>query len=164
MYGRGDQIIDISVTLFDTGQYYEKKNNAESYCENINRLNLKNDEWISAKVIQENRKIRLKKPNIQFDIVKKLNRSAISEILHDRSCGYSVLAIALKGGAINDTILKEELNDPSLRKWHYGMHDFFEEYEKAGTLNENDIIEARQKVVEVIKQLVAAGKIVIDEE
>jgi flagellar motor switch protein FliG len=164
MYGRGDQIIDISVSLFDTERYYEKSDNAESYCENINRLNLQNDEWINAKVIQENRKIRIRKPDIQFDVIKKLKISEIFMILCDRSCSYSIFAIAIKGNAINETILKEYLNDPSLRTMHYGMYDFFKEYEKAGTPNEEDIIAARQKVVEVIKQLVAAGKIVIDGE
>jgi flagellar motor switch protein FliG len=166
MYGKGDQIIDISVSLFDPDVYhnYLEKNNAESYCENINRLKLQNDEWIDAKVIQENVKIPLKKPDIKFEIIRKLNRHAMWTILNDFSCGESVLAIALQGGAINDTILKEEFNNPSLRGDRYSrMGSFFYEYEKAGTANEVDIITARKRVVETIKQLIMAGKIVINE-
>ena len=51
MYGRGDRIDEISVTLFDNDNNFYRDQNAISYCQNINRLKLQNDEWISAMVI-----------------------------------------------------------------------------------------------------------------
>jgi flagellar motor switch protein FliG len=168
MYGKGDQIIDISVTVFDPGEYhYMDKDNAESYCENINRLKLQDDEWIDARVIRENKRIPLKKADIQFDLIKKLSRHVIMRMLNDSSCGSSVLAIALQGGAIKDTVLNLTLNNPILKKKCYGNEAvFFYEYERlenAGTLNETEILSARKKVVEVIKQLIITGEIVIGE-
>jgi hypothetical protein len=62
MYGKDDRIVDISVTLFDPDDEYPGDKNAKSYCENINRLNLQNGEWIYAKVIQQNRRCFLKSP------------------------------------------------------------------------------------------------------
>ena len=159
MYGKGDQILDISVTLFEMEKYYPNDKNAESYCENINRLNLQNDEWIYAKVIQQNRKVRLKKPvYVQFDVIKKLNINELRRLYHKLEKDFSVLAIALQDGAMKDTSIYEELTQ------HFWQTNVFEEFKKAETASEADITAARQKVVVAINQLIAAGKIILNDK
>jgi hypothetical protein len=158
MYGKGDEIVDISVTLFEADGHYSNDKNAESYCENINRLNLQNDEWIYAKVIQQNRKVRLKKPvYVQFDVIKKFGRQELGRLYHKLGKDLSVLAIALQDGAMKDTNIYEDLTH------HFWQVNVSEEFKKAETASEADITAARQKVVVAINQLISDGEIILNE-
>ena len=162
MYGKDEQMTDISIALFDGNEYYPGDRNAVSYCQNINQLKLQEGEWIYASVIDQNKKIRLRKPlDIKFDLIKRFNQEEMRLLFNKRDVTYTDLAISLKDETINDTIFFAYLNKPS-RDTPYWIENFLKEYENTGAVNTDMIKTAQQKVTDVIKSLVAAGKIVID--
>ena len=163
MYGKKDQVQDISVTLLDVSPDYSGEQYAVSYCQNHNMLKLQDDEWIFSKIIEQNKKVQIKKPNIiEFDVIKNFNKDEmkmVCSILSD----FSVIAIALKDGLIKETYLGKVLDEaPSARP--YWVNSIIEEYEKHTTVSTLHIQESRQKVTKAIQHLVIAGKIDIDEK
>jgi len=51
VYGKEKNISHLSVSLFDS------HNSAKNYCDNINEFQLRDDEWVFAKIAGENEKI-----------------------------------------------------------------------------------------------------------
>jgi len=160
MYGKSNQVHDISVTLFDESSDYRGDQNAISYCQNHNLLKLENDDWMYSKIIEQNKKVRIEIPvSIEFDIIKKFGRDDMEHLCHE--LGYSDIAVALQDGVINETYVGKILNEPPEAR-PYRLNSLIEEYEKHTTVSALHIQESREKVVEAIKKLVIAGKIDID--
>jgi hypothetical protein len=84
MYGKNDAVENISISIFDNaGSYIYPSSNVENYCENINSLELIENNWVYASIIDENKKISLKKPFIfdtkVFDIINNLDDRALQK-------------------------------------------------------------------------------------
>ena len=74
---------------------------------------------------------------------------------------------ALKDGAINDTHMATWLSRNPLEINNiedYRIKDFLEEWNKVKSVGTDEIIEAKQKVTEIIKRLILTRKIIIDDD
>jgi hypothetical protein len=82
MYGKGEKIESISVSLFDQQGNWQRKNEAAlNFCFNINALELAGDEWIYARIVHENEKIPLKKLSA-LDLLLKLPANYLKSYLN----------------------------------------------------------------------------------
>jgi flagellar motor switch protein FliG len=156
MFGKNDSVENISISLFDTIGSYYKDNNAENFCENINNLELKDNKWVYASVIEENEKIMMKKPfeiNVaNFERINALDDRALQKIFREAS--PTNIAIALKD-------VNEETKEKIFRNVSKRIAAIIkEDMELNNTGNENVII-ARKKIIEIITQLNRTGEIVI---
>jgi flagellar motor switch protein FliG len=83
MYGKEKTVESISISLFEvTDRYSDSKKAAIRYCKNINDLELKDEHWIYAKIVDENEKVFIKKPPV-FGILVGLADWAIQSLLRD---------------------------------------------------------------------------------
>jgi flagellar motor switch protein FliG len=160
MFGKNDSVESISVSIFETTTvniYNPVKNNAKNYCENINGLELKNDKWVYASIVEENEKIILKKPfdiNItNFDIINDLDDRCLQRIF--REISPTNLAIALKG--TNEKTKEKVFKNVSKRI----VEVIKEEMEITNNAGNEYVMESRKKVIEIIKQLHRTGEIVL---
>jgi flagellar motor switch protein FliG len=156
MFGKDDSVENISVSLFDTGDSYYRNNNAENFCDTINNLELKDNKWVYASIIKENEKIMMKKPFeldvAKFEIINALDDRALQKIFREASPAN--IAIALKD-------VDEETKEKVFRNVSKRIAVIIkEDMELNNTSNENVII-ARKKIMEIIKQLNRTGEIVI---
>ena len=166
-YGKDDKLTNISITLFDDDGSYNGNQNAISYCQNINSLNLQDGEWMKAMVIGQNKKVRLKKlEKIHFDIIKELNLKQM-QILFQEHMKVSTIVLALKDGTIKDTLMADwlirrpsETIDISL----YYVDEFLKNWDKIQSVGTKEIKAAQLEVTEAINRLIIAGKIVIDNQ
>ncbi|GHT99094.1 hypothetical protein FACS1894142_6300 [Spirochaetia bacterium] len=157
MFGENDSVENVSVSLFDaTGSYYSKNNNAENYCENINNLELKDNKWVYASVIEENEKIRMKKPFAidvaNFEIIDTLDDRALQKIFREASA--TNIAIALKD-------VNEETKEKVFRNVSKRIAAIIKEDMELNNICNEDVIIARKKIIEIIKQLNRDGNIII---
>jgi flagellar motor switch protein FliG len=158
MFGKNDSVESISVSIFDaTNPYYPNKNNAKNYCENINGLELKDDKWVYASIVEENEKILLKKPfeiNItNFDIINDFQDRSLQRVF--REISPTNLAIALKG--TNEKTMEKVFKNVSKRI----VEIIKEEMEITNNIGNEYVMESRKKVIEIIKQLHRTGEIVL---
>jgi hypothetical protein len=86
MYGKDETIESISISLFDKADSYysDSKNTALNFCDNINELELKDNHWVYAGVVGENKKIILGKPP-NFTIINKLDALSLQKVLREVS-------------------------------------------------------------------------------
>lgn len=157
MFGENDSVENVSVSLFDaTGSYYSKNNNAENYCENINNLELKDNKWVYASVIEDNEKIRMKKPFAidvtNFEIIDTLDDRALQKIFREAST--TNIAIALKD-------VNEETKEKVFRNVSKRIAAIIKEDMELNNICNEDVIIARKKIIEIIKQLNRDGNIII---
>jgi flagellar motor switch protein FliG len=153
MYGKDESIEGISICLFDdTRTYYsESKNNALNYCDNINDLELKDNKWIYASVVEENKKIILEKP-LQFDIINKLGDSGLQRVLREVS---SVdLVKALKG--VDERTKEKVFKNISKR----ASAMLKEDLELAREIDKDAVKSARKRILEIIRGLNSSGEII----
>jgi hypothetical protein len=150
LYGKGKAINDFTVTLFDDNNYsYDER--TEDYCANINSIELKDDNWIYAKRINENEKIKIEKPwsHTDFDILGTLDDRSIQRIIQ-RVNNYD-LKLALKS-AKKET-LKAILRNKSKRSAKMLIEDMrdmiFTPVEK--------INEAQRKIVAIMQRMENTG-------
>ena len=158
MFGKNESVESISISLFDnSGSYYYPKSNAGNYCENINGLELKDNKWVYAGVIDENEKIILKKPfeiNItNFEMINDFDDRSIQRVF--REVSSTNLAIALKG--TNEKTQEKVFKNVSKRIAAIIKEDM----ELNNNVNDVHIMESRKKIIEVIKQLFRTGEIVL---
>jgi hypothetical protein len=150
LYGKGKVIKDFTITLID-GRSYD--HTVKEYCTNINSIQLKDDNWIYVKIINENEKINIEKPwgYNNFDIISTMDDSSIQKIL--QQVNNFDLKIALKS-AKKET-LKAILRNKSKRAAKMlieDMRDVF--YTTAEQINE-----AQRKIVDIMQQMDNTGKI-----
>jgi hypothetical protein len=152
MYGTGEAINNVTVTLFDTGGW--GRTAGQNYCHNINALELKDDNWIYALIVKENEKYRLEKPvSCDIEILSSLNDYAIQRVM--REVDSNELAKALKSADKN--ILRAVLGNMSKR----AAKMLIEDMEYMGPVRDKDIQEARDKVVNIIRHLEDTGEIIV---
>jgi flagellar motor switch protein FliG len=158
MFGKDDFVENISVSVFDKStEYYPNQSNAKNYCENINGLELKDNKWVYANIIEENEKILMKKPfeiNLtNFEIISDLHDRSLQRIL--REVSISNLAAALKG--TTEKIKEKVYKNISKRV----LETLKEEMELANNVDNEYVMLSRKRIIEVIKHLCYTGEIVL---
>jgi flagellar motor switch protein FliG len=154
MYGKGNTIESISISLFDGLEppYSSRLNsNAINYCNNINALELTNDQWIYASIIGENKKVLLEKPP-KFDIINLLDDKALQRILREISSTDLAKALVDCNEETKEKIFKNMSKRPAriLREDMDALKDI--------TINE--IKSSQESIVEIVKRLTESGEIV----
>jgi len=153
LYGTGNTIDDFSVTLFDADIRYNE-NTIQDYCNNINELELKDDNWIYASIVKENRKIKFVKPvYTDFDVLGVLDNNSVQRVL--RKIDSNFLAQALKS-AKKETFMAV-LRNMSKR----AARMLIEDMEYMGPVREIDVKEAQRQIVEIIRHLEDTGEIIV---
>jgi flagellar motor switch protein FliG len=155
MYGKGDLITDISVGLFDKASSYSGGDtNAKHFCDNINELELKNNEWIYSSIIEENKKIVLKKPiNEKINILNSLDDRALQKLLRDIDTQTWAKALKNSDDEIKDRILKNMSKNAS--------KILQEDMEFIGPIKHSDIKSAQQEIIALVNKLESSGDIMV---
>jgi flagellar motor switch protein FliG len=132
-----------------------EKNTVQSYCSNINDIELKDDNWIYADIIEENEKITLKIPEIltYFNILSSLDDLSIQKVL--RQISHETLSQALKSADKN--ILHSVLRNIS--KIEAKM--LIEDIKYSFTVSKEATKEARRNIVKTIRHLEDTGEIIV---
>jgi hypothetical protein len=153
MYGIGEDINNVTVTLFNAGGY--GYTTVQDYCNNINGLELKDDNWIFAFTVKENEKFRLEKPvRCDLEILSSLDDYAIQMVL--REVDSLVLRTALISA--NKNILRAVLRNVSKRSAKMLIEDmkYF-----TFSMPKEEIKKAQSQIVDVIRHLEMTGEITV---
>jgi len=155
MYGTGKVINNFTITLFDEKRYNFNESTVRDYCSNINDIELKDDNWIYASIVNENQKIKFEKPNIHtdIDILGVLDDMAIQKIL--REIDSSDLSKALK------TVKKETYKAILRNMTKRAAKMLIENIEYMGPIPLKEIREAQRKIVGIIQYMESTGEITI---
>jgi len=150
-YGH-DRVIDkISISLFNCD--YDDRQNVENYCATINNLQLKDDNWIYAKLISQNTPYFLYGfIPLQFnDIIEKLDDRALEKVI--REIDVKLLAEALKGANANiqTRIFSRMTKRASLM--------LKEDMENLGLIGHKTTETAKNEILSLIRQLIECGEI-----
>ena len=168
MYGKDENVENISISLFDrekdgyysngafviiNQQYHQDpRNSVINYCNNINELELKDNQWISAQIIYENQKISLKKPP-EFDIIDKLDDRSLQRVI--REVDSIDLAKVLKG--IDEVTKEKVLRNMSPR----AATMLKEDIEALREVSLIDMKTSKKKIIETVLRLISHGEIVL---
>jgi hypothetical protein len=151
VYGHNETIDKIAVSSFDGNEA-----NAETYCNAINSHELKEDTWVCAKQISENKKYSLNRfIPLKFDMILTLDDRAIQIIL--REFDSQDIALALKGE--NEAIQEKIFNNMSKRAAQMLKEDM--EYKPVRIADVADVKESQEQFLSVIHHLEEIGEIVI---
>jgi flagellar motor switch protein FliG len=159
-YGH-DKIVDkIAVSVFEEtwDRYSDASNNAGTYCQMTNTLEIKGDKWINAKIISGNTPYSIDEfipVKYSFaDSFMRMETRAIQKVL--REVDNKIIAIALKNANDNlkDIVLKNMTK-------HAGQM-LKDDMECLGSVTENSIIEAQETITKIIRHLHDCGEIIIN--
>jgi flagellar motor switch protein FliG len=159
-YGHGKTIDKIAVNSFGVPKKgnYEDKSYAETYCNTINSLELKNDSWVRTKMLSENIQYAMDAflPLNFSDMIMKLDNLAVQKVL--REIDAYELAKSLKG---RDETVKEKIYANMSKRASKMLKDDIEDMEARGQHTINDAEEAQEKILMVIQFLEEIGEIII---
>jgi len=165
-YGHEKTIDKISVSLFDksdTSYSWNSESNARTYCDTINKMELKDNSWVVARIVKENTMFPLEIfPTSCLAVLLELDNLSIQRLLKELDFKeHSSLELtsqdivkALKGErvAIQDRIFS---NLP--RKAAVMLK---EDMEYMGPVQIEQVKEAQEKILNVIRHLEQSGEIV----
>jgi flagellar motor switch protein FliG len=123
-----------------------------NYCENINDLELKDNHWIHASIVNENEKVFLLKPP-KLDILNKLHDRSVQRVLQE--VPRTDLARALRD--VDEEIKGKVLRNMSKRS----VVMLKEDLESLREISNDDVRSSRNKIIEIIQKLCSSGQIVI---
>jgi hypothetical protein len=155
MYGKDESIESISIGLVENkgnSYYSSSRNGALNYCMNVNDLELKDNKWVYATPIEENEKILLLKPSM-FDMINNLDDRSIQKLL--RETHNTDLAKALTD---TDNTIKEKIFKNMTK---VAVRMLKEDMESLHDVSPNDIKLSRNKILQTIQKLSAAGEIIV---
>jgi flagellar motor switch protein FliG len=150
-YGH-DRIIDkISVSLFDC--FNDGDQNIENYCTTINNLELKDNNWVFAKLISQNTPYFLHAfIPLQFtDVIQKLDNRALQKVI--RETFPNVLAKALKNE--NEDIQSKIFKGMTKR----AVTMLKEDMECMGQIGQKETEQAKNEILFIIRRLIETGEI-----
>jgi flagellar motor switch protein FliG len=153
LYGSGKAINYFTVSLFDNSGHF---NNAiaQNYCSNINELELKDENWIYASIVDENKKIKFEKPRqISIDILDAFDARSIQRVI--REVDTQELGKALK--AVKKEIFGIVLRNMSKR----AAMMLIEDMEYMGPVRLEDAQGAQMKILSIIRHLEDIGEIIV---
>jgi hypothetical protein len=159
-YGRGKKPGQFKINLFSgAGENRDLgERNAAIYCKTVNDLELKDDNWVFARIISENKLIdvhELRNYSAFNEMIPVLDDRAIQKVLRELpSMGIS-LATALKDstGEVREKIFR------NMSKRAEAM--LREDMEYMGPVRLKDVRETQEEIVKIIRHLEENGEIVI---
>jgi hypothetical protein len=155
-FGQGETVERISVSLFDTGSNGYSRS-ASNYCKTINKLHLKDDAWVFARIINENAEYTLQKllpVRLTFaELVLRLDDRKMQISL--REVDFQDLATALKGA---DSKVKDKIFRNMSKRAAERMK---EDMEFMGPIPASVVEERQEKLTGIILNMEAEGEIVI---
>jgi len=144
LYGTGEIIDDLTVTLLDNQNSYFYRD-PQNFCTNINELELKDNKWIYAFEIKENEKVKVENPlKCDFDIISTLDDKIIQRVIQE--VDNQVLQKALKS-AKKET-LKAILRNMTKR----AAKTLIEGMENMGPVRLIDVKEAQRKIGSIVRR------------
>ena len=155
MYGRNDEVEEVSVNQFKIEESYysrDSDNPARYYCATINNLELKNDAWVYAQIVNQNQKVKLRKP-LQFDIINKMDDRDLQLVIEKTENG-DLLKVLL--GADDET--KEKIFKNTSK---HNANMLKEDMASLHGVGEDEIKISKDKIVETIQGLISNGNISI---
>ncbi|MDR2808347.1 MAG: hypothetical protein LBB43_04985 [Spirochaetaceae bacterium] len=155
MYGSGNTIESISITLFDGLEppYHSGLNHsAINYCNTINALELSNGQWVYASIISENKRVLLEKPP-KFDIINSLDDRALQKILREVSSIDLAKAVVDCNEATQEKIFRNMSRRAAVI--------LKEDMDAQKDISINEIKSSQENIVKVIKKLCDSGDIVL---
>ena len=159
-YGHGKTIDKIAVSSFEFSGHYGQSSpsDAETYCNTINSLELKDDSWVFAKKISENIQYGLASflPLKLSSVIPKLDNRAIQTVL--RKVDISDIAKSLKG---EDETIQEKIFSNMSRR---AAEMLKEDMRYMGPILLRHHIESQGKIISAIKHLADTGEIYLEGE
>ena len=161
-YGHNKNIDRISITIFDEFGDNPNDFNAETYCNNLNSIELEGNAWVFAKNIEENIQYVLdsfipKSYLNQFEnILLKLDDKAIQKVL--RECDSKNILLALKGS--DEIVYKSFFKNMSQR----AVTMMKEDLEYMGPVRIKKVEDAQEQILRIIRYLEDTGEITIGEK
>jgi len=149
-FGHDKTIDKITINLFE-------ESNAETYCETINSLQLKDDSWVFARKISEGSQFSLDAfiPADFSTIIKKMDNGAIQTVL--REIDTRILAMSLKD---QDEEVREKIFINMSKRASTILK---EDMECIKSVRTADIKGIQEKIISVIRNLGECGKIIIQQ-
>jgi hypothetical protein len=150
-YGH-ERIIDkISVSLFDC--FNQGDQNVENYCTTINNLELKDNNWVYAKLIDQNTPYFLHAfIPIQFnDIIQKIDNQALQKVI--REIEPNMLAKVLKN---ESEIIKSKIFEGMTKRASTMLR---EDMECLGPVGQKDSEQVKNEILLIIRRLIECGEI-----
>ena len=157
-YGHNHIIDKLAISTFgDDSGYRHESDNANTYCDMINSLELKEGSWVFARIVPENTPFDLNRVfpfNFQ-EVILKLDNRSLQKMLME--IDFQVLAIALFDATDE---LKEKIFSNMSRR---ASKMFKEDMESLKRLGFYSIREHQDKVLKLVRTLADTGEIVIQE-
>jgi hypothetical protein len=144
-YGKGEIGDRYSVMSFN------EKQDALNFCRIINKLELKDDAWIRAQLVNQNTIYPINPP-LTFDILLSLDDRATQKML--REVDSSDLAKALKGASVE---IKEKIFRNMSKRAAVMIQ---EDIEYMGRIPLDDITVAKKKIVGILEDLAEREEII----
>ena len=128
---------------------------AKTYCDAINGMELKENSWVSAQIITENKQYSLDDfARMDFDIILKLEDLGVQKTL--REIDSLELAMAMKGAS-------ETINEKIYRNMSERAAKMLkEDIECMGNVRISDVKEKQEKIVSIIRHLEDVGELIIN--
>jgi hypothetical protein len=157
-YGHGKTIDRIAVSLFEISEksYHDNHgSDAKTYCNAINSLELRDDSWAFAKILDENSQCPLGAflPLEFSNVIIKLDNMTIQRVL--REIDSWEVAKSLKD---QDEAVKEKIFANVSKR---AAQMLKEDMEYMGPVGKTDVKEAQEKILSIICHLESTGEIVI---
>ena len=153
-YGHEKTLDKIAVSLFDDSGNHDDEN-AKTYCDTINNLELKGESWVIAKIVSENNQFTLDNfLPITFDLILQLDDRSLEKVL--REVDARDLAVAIKHGSM--AIQEKVFRNMSMR----ASSMLKEDMEFMGPMRTQDIRAAQERILSIIHHLEYTGEIVIN--
>jgi flagellar motor switch protein FliG len=149
-YGHKKTIDKIAVSTFrstERSHYTNQGSDAETYCDTINSLELKDDSWVFAKIFSENIQYSVKEffPLIFSDAIIKLDNMTIQKVLIETDA--QELAKSLKN---QDEIVKEKIYANMSKRASQMLK---EDMDYMGPIRLIDIKQSQEKILNIIRRL-----------
>ena len=155
-----DYIIDkLTISIFDSNSRYgSDEQNANTYCDMINSLELKKGSWIIAKSVDENTPFYLNTffPFSFKEVMLKLDNRAIQKVL--REIDPSDLSLALSGAG--DDVKAKIFTNMSSR----AVPMLKEEMENKGRPDFQAVRKSQERILAMARSMADCGEITIGED
>ncbi|MDR2247786.1 MAG: hypothetical protein LBE17_14135 [Treponema sp.] len=159
-YGHNKTLDKIAISSFEISEdryynYNKQSSDAETYCDTINSLELKDDSWIFAKILSENTQYSLDVflPLKFSNVIMKLDNRAIQKVL--RVIDPHELAICLKD---QDEIVREKVFTNMSKR---AAQMLKEDMELMVPIRIKDVKEKQEKILNIIRHLEQSGEIIV---
>jgi hypothetical protein len=162
-YGRGKKTSRFKINIFSaSGEDRDLgERNAAVYCKTVNDLELKDDEWVFARIVCENKPIdvrELRNYSAFNETIPALDDRAVQKVLRELPSAGTALAKALKDST--EEVRRKIFGNVSGR----AAAIIREDMEYMGPLRLKDVRETQEEIVKIIRRLEDRGEIVIPGE